>query len=156
MQRVLIHVMGYDFDLEEALHDVFVQALSSIHNVKNGDRLRSWMVTVAVHVARGLIRKRKRREWLHFLRPADLPEMEAPSVDEDDRLALMCAYQLLEKLGAESRIAFVLRYIEEMPLADVAEACGVSLATIKRRLSRARRQFYVLAKKEPELARWVN
>jgi predicted RNA polymerase sigma factor len=48
-------------------------------------------------------------------------------------------------------MAFSLRFIAEMDLTEVAAACGVSLATIKRRLSRADAKFRAGARTEPEL-----
>ena len=62
---------------------------------------------------------------------------------------------MLDKLPADERIAFALRFINEMELVEVADACQVSLATAKRRLARARKKFTTMALTYPELADWV-
>ena len=56
----------------------------------------------------------------------------------------------------DNRIAFTLRYMHEMDLTEVAAATGVSLATVKRRLARAKKQFMALAKEHPELKEWLE
>jgi RNA polymerase sigma-70 factor (ECF subfamily) len=60
------------------------------------------------------------------------------------------------KLPADERVAFALRFIDGMELTAVATACNVSLATIKRRLSRAQRTFNALALEHAALAEWVK
>lgn len=46
-------------------------------------------------------------------------------------------FQALHQLPLDHQIAFELRHGEELPLGDVAEAIGVSLATVKRYLASA-------------------
>ena len=41
----------------------------------------------------------------------------------------------LDTVPADARIAWVLRYLEQEPLEDVARICGCSLATVKRRIT---------------------
>ena len=54
----------------------------------------------------------------------------------------------------DERMAFVLRYIHGMTLADAAEACETSLATQKRRLTRAERRFVEAVGQRPVLMQW--
>ena len=48
-------------------------------------------------------------------------------------------------------MAFTLRFVSEMQLTEVAAACRVSLATIKRRLARAEKRFVEAARENPAL-----
>jgi RNA polymerase sigma-70 factor (ECF subfamily) len=77
------------------------------------------------------------------------PDLEASE-------ALRTTYRLLSSLNIDEQIAFTLRFIEGMELREVAGACGVSLATTKRRLVRAEARFLALARLEPSLAQWVG
>ena len=54
-------------------------------------------------------------------------------------------------LPDDERMAFSLRFISEMQLTEVAAACRVSLATVKRRLARAESRFVDAAKDHPAL-----
>jgi RNA polymerase sigma-70 factor (ECF subfamily) len=43
-----------------------------------------------------------------------------------------------------------------MELTEVADMCGISLATVKRRLAKAQKRFIEFAQSEPELAEWID
>src|SRR6266542_1354760 len=127
--RVLARLLGSDGDLADLLHDVFVMALRDLARLHDPSALKAWLTSVAVHVARGHIRKKSRRRWLRFLSPDKLPDSHAPTADGDVRDAMHRMYAVLETLPEDERIAFAFRFIDSMELTDAAEACGVSLAT---------------------------
>jgi RNA polymerase sigma-70 factor (ECF subfamily) len=66
--------------------------------------------------------------------------------------AVRATYAILAKFPADERLAFSLRFVSEMQLTEVADACGVSLATVKRRLARAEKRFVEAAKSHPALS----
>jgi RNA polymerase sigma-70 factor (ECF subfamily) len=70
--------------------------------------------------------------------------------------ALRATYRVLDRLPVEERVVFALRFIEGMEVAEVANACGVSLSTVKRRLGKASARFASWAKAEPALADWLD
>ena len=156
VERILSRVLGRDQELGDVLHDTFVQAFTSADGIRDPHAIRAWLSTVAVFTARGVIRKRKLRRWLRFWDPSDLPETEAPVADAYTREALDRAYGILDTMTADERIAFALRFVEGMELTEVAAACKVSLATIKRRLARAEKKFLDAAKDEPILAKRIE
>lgn len=155
VQGVLSNVIGVDPELPDLLHEVFTQALKSIHSIKDPQLLKAWISRIAVFTARGCLRYRKRRRWLTFLAPEKIPDPPAPGVSDEAREAVRSVYELLDQLGSDERLVFALRFINGMELKEVAEACGVSLATIKRRLSKAEARFCELARDRPELHSWM-
>ncbi len=139
VERILARVLGHlDPDLEDVLHEVFAHCLEDIHKLTDPARLRPWLAQVAVFTARTVIRRRKRRRWLSYLVPWELPETAAPPVDHGERQLASRLYEALDQLPADERIAFALRFLEDMTVAEAAEAAGCSPATLKRRLVRAR------------------
>ena len=60
-----------------------------------------------------------------------------PKATPEERAQIVRAYQLLEKLPADERIAWVLRYLEGETLEETARLCGCSLSTVQRRLRAA-------------------
>lgn len=153
---VLYRVLGSDAEMDELLHEVFFRAFRNVDSIQDPNKLRAWLTGIAVHVARGTIRKRRRGRWLQFFDPFSLPEAPEPDHADDTRRALRRTYELLGKLSLDSRIAFSLRFIDGRELTEVAEITGVSLATVKRRLRSAKRRFFAMAKHEPELEEWLN
>ncbi len=155
VQRVLARVVGMDAALPALLQEVFIEAFSHIHSIKNAARLKAWITSIAVFTARGRLRKRTRRLSLWFSDTA-LTEIPIEGPDHEIREALACAYRVMDKLPVNERVAFALRFMEGMELTEVAEVCHVSLATIKRRLSSARKRFLSLAGQQQALLEWLE
>jgi RNA polymerase sigma-70 factor (ECF subfamily) len=156
LRRVLVRVLGPDPDIADLLQDVMVAALGSIDRLGDPHALRPWLTRIAVFTARVRIRRRTRWRFLRFVAPEELPE---PGVEPHDAQAsetLRATYRVLGKLRPDDRIAFALRFMHGLELAEVAHASQVSLATIKRRLSRAQTHFQELAGNEPSLKDWLG
>jgi RNA polymerase sigma-70 factor (ECF subfamily) len=154
VRKVLVRILGTTPDVADALQDTFVRAFKSAHQVKDALALRGWLLRVAVSVAIDHLRSRQRLRWLVFSNEATV-DVPADSVTPELRAALRDTYHVLDKLPHEERIAFALRHIDEMELAEIAGVCSVSLATIKRRLARAELRFRTLAQRQPGLSDWV-
>lgn len=148
VQRVSARVAGTD-QLADLVHDVFVRALERVDELRDARRLRSWLVGISVYAAREHIRRRQRERRIALV--AD-PEAPSAGSDLDAREELRRVYGILEGVDVDDRIAFALRYLEGMELTEVAAACGTSLATIKRRISRAEVEVRRAAAGDPALA----
>lgn len=150
VERLLRRVLGHDSEFEDVVHDVFAHALTSIHKLRDPEALRPWLTRIAVFTARTHIRSKTRRKWLQFRDPAELPEIPCGpghEATETRRRVYLC----LQRLKADERIAFSLRALHEMTLPEVANACDVSLATAKRRVSRGRAAFIRQVNRDPVL-----
>jgi RNA polymerase sigma-70 factor, ECF subfamily len=156
VERVLARILGVDGELPDLLHDVFLNALDSIHSLKTPSMLKEWLRGVTVFVARGCLRRRRRRQWLVFRRSEDLPDVPIDVLPSDATEALTRTYRALAKLPPDERIVFALRFVAEMELTEVAAACQVSLATIKRRLDKAQTRFTAVGRKDPVLREWME
>jgi RNA polymerase sigma-70 factor (ECF subfamily) len=156
VERLLYRVLGPDQEIEDLLQDVFVVAFGSIKSLKQPEALRVWLRAIAVRKARKCILKRRRWRFIRFFPGSDLPEREAIVLPVEVSEALKATYTVLNEMQTDERVAFALRHIDGMELTAVAEACGVSLATIKRRLSRAQQTFRQLALEQDALAEWLD
>lgn len=167
VERILWGILGPDHELADLHHDVFVRALGSIDKLHEPEALRGWMNTIAVHTAKSCLEKRvSRRRWQSGLAPDAVPEAGTadPGGQLDAREVLRAVHTVLDNLAPDERVAFALRHIEGLELVDVARACDVSLATIKRRLSRAEAEFESFVERSPLLseqlqkgdARWTR
>jgi RNA polymerase sigma-70 factor (ECF subfamily) len=151
VNRLVWRVLGADAEHDDVVHQVFVQIISGLAKVRDAERLGAWMTSVCVKTVRSEIRRRRVRRFFHA-GSAELARIAAPVEDHEARELLERVYSLLDALPADERIAFALRYIDERPLLEVAEACDCSLSTIKRRLSKAEQRFTRLAQRDTVLA----
>jgi RNA polymerase sigma-70 factor (ECF subfamily) len=159
VERVITRVIGFDRELSDILQDVFLNALASIHGLKEANALKPWLAQVAIRTARKVLRARSRRRWLRLFTDQEdenAAEVVSSGADLATLRALASVYEVLEELPADEHIAFALRFIEGMELTEVATACRVSLSTAKRRLQRAERQFVEKARRRPELQDWLT
>lgn len=158
VKRILRRVLGPagDPELPDLVQDAFLEALRSIDRVREASTLAAWMQSIAAHTALRAIRRRSRKKWLRFWEPADLEQAHAVAPNAEACEALSRTYAALDRLDAEQRLAFTLRYVEGLELVDVASACGVSLATVKRRLARAEQRFVAIAQGDAVLRRWLE
>jgi len=134
---------------EEVVQDTFVVAFEKLATLRDAQAIRSWLARIAV----SLVQRRLRRERLlrflgldRGLDDAGLEALAAPSLPPDDRAELALADRVLRRLPAKRRVAWMLRRVEGLPLAEVAALCDCSLATVKRQIGAA----------DAELARYVS
>jgi len=158
VERILRRVLGNDRhgDMADLVQDAFVQALGSLDRLREAEALLAWMQTIAARTAFRAIRARKARAWLKFWEPAEVPEPAIEGADPDVLEAHRHTYALLERMPAEERVIFALRYIDGMELERIAEIREVSLATLKRRLSRAEQRFSHAAGRDAVLRTWLE
>lgn len=154
VRGLIFRILGHDPELEDVVQEVFVRAIESIARLREPAALRSWVMGIAVKAARIRLQARKRRRWLSFFAPDELPEMAVTDASPEVREALSALARVLDQLPTDERIAVVLRFGERMTLPEAAEACSVSLSTFKRRLSRGERRFRASVEAHPSLKAW--
>lgn len=154
VERAVHGVMGPDPEVEDLVQDAFVAAMRGIEGFRGDERtLGAWVRGIAVRLALKKIRWRRTRRWLSWQGTDEVPTLHAMT-DTDTQAALRRAYALLDRLPAVERAAFGLRFLEGMQLEEVADALGVSLATAKRRIRKARERFAGLAAGDALLRDW--
>jgi RNA polymerase sigma-70 factor (ECF subfamily) len=147
---------GNAADADDLVQETFVRALESPPR-RLDEPLRPWLVRVAINLSRDLLRKRRRRayagEWLPSPVPTGAAEdpasYEPPAPSEDSPAArydmiesISMAFLLaLEALTPTARAVLLLRDVFEYSTAETAEAIGISEASAKVHLHRARRRM---------------
>jgi RNA polymerase sigma-70 factor (ECF subfamily) len=124
-----------DHELDDVVQDVFWLASRRMECLQDIERARGWLVTATTRIVG---RRLKRRRWrgLFHAQPRSL-DVPAPGATPEQKSLLGRLYRVLEELPVEQRLAWTLRYLEGERLEDVAQACGCSLATAKRRIGAA-------------------
>ena len=137
---VLYRLLDDRRDVEEATQDVFVQAWRNLHRFRGRAQLFTWLYRIAVNEA--LMRRRRKR---HDTQELDERLAAAPGPEPGLQDLLV---RELAALPFEYRAAVVLRDVEGLTNAEVAEALGISVAAAKSRIHRGRLQI------RDALARW--
>jgi RNA polymerase sigma-70 factor, ECF subfamily len=125
-------------EVEDLTQEVFLRVFTRPRMIREPAALREFVMAVAVRVLKGELRYRWIRRWVKLSDSGELPDRPAaPDSDEAARHALKRCYAILDGLSARERAAFVLRYLEEMTVNEVAERMAISHSTAKRVISRA-------------------
>ncbi len=144
VNRLVWRLLGADTDHNDLVQDIFEKLMRTAHQVREPDALVGWVRAVTVNAVRSELRKRKVRR-LFMRAEVDRPEPVRDGVgNAEGREVLKKLYRVLDAMPADDRIAFVLRYVEGLSVPEVAEQCGCSLATTKRRIARAHERLSVL------------
>jgi RNA polymerase sigma-70 factor (ECF subfamily) len=150
IQRVIARIIGHsEPERTDLLHDVFVSAFEGVRDLKNPRALRSWLVGIAVFVAKEWLRRRKRVG--SPVAPEHAEDRAGPSTSPEAVEAVRSVYRLLDRLSEDDRAVFVLRFLEGMNLTEIAEACNLSISTARRRVIRAENRFRKLLPAYPAL-----
>ena len=129
VRRSLAVSLGDAALAEEFAQEAFTRALRRWRVVADHDRPATWVYVVAVRAAgRRFSDDRRPSPWT--------PSVEAPDVVGSVTTTLSLR-DALRSLAPRQRLAVVLRYLADLPLADVAEVMGCSVGTVKSTLHTA-------------------
>jgi RNA polymerase sigma-70 factor (ECF subfamily) len=138
-----------DHDLADNLtQDCFLRAYQNRATFRGEATVETWLIRIAVNLARDHLRNRRMAFWRNILQRGSSPEGEAGEIDIPDpapsaerailaREQLAAAESVLEKISPQQRLAFSLRFFEEMTLEEISEAMQVEVGTVKAHLFRA-------------------
>src|SRR6186713_749555 len=124
-------------EADDLVQDVFLRAWRALDRLQNREEARPWLMTIAIRVARTRLRRRKLSRLLFQTDEPDFERIAGPGVQPEHRDLVKRLYEILDKMPVELRIAWVLRYVQAETLENVAELCGWSLSTAKRRVQAA-------------------
>jgi RNA polymerase sigma-70 factor (sigma-E family) len=118
-------VLGDREEAEDAAQEAL--ARTYVHWARASANAEGWVARVAANQAIAIIRRRRRR--LPFMAPSTLPGPDTSA----ERLALQ---EALRSLPRRQREVVVLRYLADVPEAEVALTLGCTVGTVKQHASR--------------------
>ncbi|HEY4395347.1 MAG TPA: RNA polymerase sigma factor [Polyangia bacterium] len=131
-------LLGNRGEAEEVVQDTFVTAFERLETLRDPGAVGGWLGQVAVNLVRRRFRKLRLLRFLGLDNGADDATLEAladGSVPTDERAELALVDRKLRALKPEVRLAWTLRRVEGLELAEVASLARCSLATTKRRIA---------------------
>ncbi len=118
-------------EAEDAFQEAALKAWRRLGNLRSGSRFQPWFIGIVANECR----EARRGRWWHVIRVPDAARGDRPAatswVDGED------LRRALAQLPDEQRLAVLLHFHLDMPLADVAVALGISVPGVKSRINRA-------------------
>jgi RNA polymerase sigma-70 factor (ECF subfamily) len=136
-----------DVDLAETLtQDCFLKAHRNWASFRGESSAMTWLMRIAINLQKDHWRNRRMQFWRQTQSHAvDLDEASEwlPSGERSVEQRLLARERVgqvvkaVAGLSERQRTVFLLRYVEEMELSEIAQAAGLSEGTVKAHLSRA-------------------
>jgi len=132
-------ILGSRDQMQDLVQDVFLKAHDWIARIDDPRALKSWLTTVTVREARLRLRLRRMRAFLHLSDNHNYASVASPTASPAERALATEIYRILDGVPVSARVAWTLRYVEGLTLPEIAQHCGCSLATVKRRVAEVHR-----------------
>jgi RNA polymerase sigma-70 factor (ECF subfamily) len=132
MARVC-HVICGDPDLaQDAAQAAWPIAWRKLGTLRDPEKLRPWLISVAANEARQLVRRRR----LDRVIAIDVADLESSDNDPASRATDADLLQAVRRLPAADRQLLALRYVAGFDATEIAAAVGISASGVRTRLSR--------------------
>jgi RNA polymerase sigma-70 factor, ECF subfamily len=143
-------ILHNESDAEDVAQEAMLKALANIHQFRAEARFSTWLIQITVNEA--LMRRRRERTAMKMTEaiddrrddegqytPRDFADWrEIPSEALERKEVRQKLAEALASLDQKYREVFVMRDMEQLNIQETAEALGISVASVKTRLLRAR------------------
>jgi len=143
-----LSLLHNEADAEDAAQEAFLKAFRNLANFRGDSKFSTWLISITLNEARSRLRSRKTAPMESLDEPPEGQESVAPALLRDWREIPSEALerqeirhmlqQAITDLPLIYREVFLLRDVEELSVNESAEALGISIASVKVRLHRAR------------------
>ena len=135
-------------EAEDVAQETFLKALRSLHTWRAEAKFSTWLISIALNEARGRLRRAQTVPFeplestsgeSHCIAPELLRDWREVPSEVLERLEVWKLVQdAVTELPLIYRAVFLLRDVEELSVNEAAEALGITPASVKVRLHRAR------------------
>src|ERR1700733_9053980 len=151
-----------DRDLAETVtQDCFMRAFNSRALYRGQCSVRTWLLAITTNLVRDRTRTRGFRFWKHMHSSTlDVCAIESrlachrQNVEAEmlTRETLRHIWATVDGLPGRQRTVFMLRFVEEMQVAEIAKTTGLNLSTVKSVLYRSLRTVRVAMRKNAQFS----
>jgi RNA polymerase sigma-70 factor (ECF subfamily) len=156
VRRMVKRKLGTRSDAEDIAQEVFTILFERVATLRDPSALKSFATSIASFRIQTELRRRRRDRALVEHAPVylDFPRVTYPNAEA--RQALSRFGGVLQRLKPEERTIFLLRFVKGTSLIDIANASGLSLSTVKRRLGVVWRRVSLWVSRDPILAGYLS
>ncbi|MCI0777073.1 MAG: sigma-70 family RNA polymerase sigma factor [Chloroflexi bacterium] len=157
--NLCLRMLGSPEAAEDAAQETFISAYRNAGKLR-GANVRSWLFRIASNTCIDEVRKRQRRPSVSLDRPSsdeDARPVDVPDEDPGPEKRTLqselqdAVQQALLDLPGDQRLAVTLRDLEGFLYEEIADAMGISVGTVKSRISRGRARLREAIRERPEL-----
>jgi RNA polymerase sigma-70 factor (ECF subfamily) len=135
-------LVGNRFDAEDLAQETFIKAYKKLNTLKNPEKTRSWLYSIARNTVVDFFRKNKNREvgqssaLLENIAQATATDLQDYAAEREISKELE---RFIDKLVKEDRAIIRLLYYEGFTYKEIVKLLNINENTLKSRLHRARK-----------------
>jgi len=134
--RLAAHVLHNSREAEDVAQEAFVKAFRQIGQFRGDSGFYAWLYRIVINLC--LDRMRRKSMTSEMPLEENVAHFVAVSPDVENRLSVA---QVLDSLTPPMRAALVLREVEGLEYAEIADVLNIPVGTVRSRLNTAREQF---------------
>jgi RNA polymerase sigma-70 factor (ECF subfamily) len=143
--RFAVSSLGDEETAETVTQDCFWRAWRARQTFRGDCSVRTWLMQIAINLIRDAARSRRFQFWKRAstgLDPSTLDDwMPAAHLSPEEKALInervRAVWEAAGALSARQKTVFLLRFVEEMELLEIAETTGLSEGAVKSHLFRA-------------------
>jgi RNA polymerase sigma-70 factor (ECF subfamily) len=148
--NVAAYILRNRGEAEEETQNACWKAFQHIANFHGESEFSTWLMRIVENQCLMLIRHKRRAQFVHLdnhdsehhSQPIQLPTLDAdPEAECGSREVLQVLKTEMRRVPPLLRNVLVMRDVEELPMNDLADKLGISVAAAKSRLQRARSEL---------------
>ncbi len=137
MYSICLRMVKYELDAEDLLQNSFVDVFSKLDSFQYKSSIGAWIKRIVINNCINFLKKRT----LHFETLNDNEKLKVTeSAVENSQLSVEKINQAIFKLPAGYRVVFSLYLLEGYDHKEISDILGITEATSKSQLSRAKRK----------------
>ena len=151
LYRRVFSITGNHEDAEDALQDTFLRAYRALPSFEGRSRFSSWLTRIAINSALMTIRRRRARPETFFgHQPGTREDVSCMDIQDDalnpeqicdQKQRSEAIMHALRRLDPKLRVPMQIWISDEHSMKELAQHLGISLASVKARLHRARKHI---------------
>ncbi|MCL2407540.1 MAG: RNA polymerase sigma factor [Defluviitaleaceae bacterium] len=155
---ICLRMLGNQWDARDAAQDTIIKIWKNIHKCRELQSFKSWSCAIANNTCIDELRKRKKQvnESLSRIYESEENDYEVQYESKDlgpeeiyaAKVKQNVILEAIDKLPLKYKSLIIMRDIEGLSYEDLAVAAGLTMGTVKSRLSRAREKLRTLLPKD--------
>jgi len=132
MVRVCVFICGDPDIAQDAAQAAWPIAWRKLGSLREPDKLRAWLIAVAVNEARQLVRRQRRDRVVEI----EVADVASDHGDPASRASVTDLVHAVRQLPVEDRTLLSLRYVAGFDATEIGSVIGISSSGVRSRLAR--------------------
>lgn len=135
-------------DIDDVMQDTYIKAFQKLYQFKNESLFSTWLIRIGINEALQRKRKSKRHKTVDISNEKGVIQIADKSIMNPERKtmhseSLKIVEMAIDQLPEKYKIVYMLKEVQDLEIAEIADCLDLSNSNVKVRLHRARNMMKV-------------